>query len=437
MKTRTLKKDKVNIITLGCSKNMVDSEVLSGQLRAGAIDVVHENTKIDHNIVVVNTCGFIDKAKEESVNTILDQVALKKKGRLDKVYVTGCLSQRYREDLEKEIPEVDAWFGTMELPLMLKQFQVDYKAELIGERLLATPQHYAYLKISEGCNRTCSFCAIPLMRGGHISRTIEDLVKEAEGLVKKGVKEILLIAQELTYYGLDIYKQRMLPDLLHRLADIKGLEWIRLHYAYPSKFPLEILDVIRQRDNICNYLDMPLQHASDNMLKAMRRQITRQEMTDLIHTVRERVPGICLRTTLIAGFPGETDEDVEELKEFLQEHRFDRVGIFSYSHEEGTSAHTLEDNIPQDVKQSRAQDIMDVQQEISLEKNQEKIGHVFKVLIDKKEAGRYLGRTEFDSVEVDNEVIVHSSDKLTIGDFAQVRITKAYDYDLEGEVVTS
>jgi ribosomal protein S12 methylthiotransferase len=437
MKTRTLKKDKVNIITLGCSKNMVDSEVLSGQLRAGAIDVVHENTKIDHNIVVVNTCGFIDKAKEESVNTILDQVALKKKGRLDKVYVTGCLSQRYREDLEKEIPEVDAWFGTMELPLMLKRFQIDYKAELIGERLLATPQHYAYLKISEGCNRTCSFCAIPLMRGGHISRTIEDLVKEAEGLVKKGVKEILLIAQELTYYGLDIYKQRMLPDLLHRLADIKGLEWIRLHYAYPSKFPLEILDVIRQRDNICNYLDMPLQHASDNMLKAMRRQITRQEMTDLIHTVRERVPGICLRTTLIAGFPGETYEDVEELKEFLQEHRFDRVGIFSYSHEEGTSAHTLEDNIPPHVKQSRAQDIMDVQQEISLEKNQEKIGHVFKVLIDKKEAGRYLGRTEFDSVEVDNEVIVHSSDKLTIGDFVQVRITKAYDYDLEGEVVTS
>jgi ribosomal protein S12 methylthiotransferase len=437
MKTRTLKKDKVNIITLGCSKNMVDSEVLSGQLRAGAIDVVHENTKTDHNIVVVNTCGFIDKAKEESVNTILDQVALKKKGRLDKVYVTGCLSQRYREDLEREIPEVDAWFGTMELPLMLKRFQVDYKAELIGERLLATPQHYAYLKISEGCNRTCSFCAIPLMRGGHISRTIEDLVKEAEGLVKKGVKEILLIAQELTYYGLDIYKQRMLPELLHRLADIKGLEWIRLHYAYPSKFPLEILDVIRQRDNICNYLDMPLQHASDNMLKAMRRQITRQEMTDLIHTIRERVPGICLRTTLIAGFPGETDEDVEELKGFLQEHRFDRVGIFSYSHEDGTSAHQLEDNIPQHVKQSRAQDIMDVQQEISLEKNQEKIGRIFKVLIDKKEAGRYLGRTEFDSVEVDNEVIVHSSDKLPIGDFVQVRITKAYDYDLEGEVITS
>jgi ribosomal protein S12 methylthiotransferase len=414
---------------------MVDSEVLSGQLKANEIDVVHENTKKDHNIVVVNTCGFIDKAKEESINTILDQVALKKKGRLDKVYVTGCLSQRYREDLEKEIPEVDAWFGTMELPLMLKKFEADYKAELIGERLLATPQHYAYLKISEGCNRTCAFCAIPLMRGGHISRSIEDLVKEAEGLVRRGVKEIMLIAQELTYYGLDLYKQRMLPDLLHRLADIKGLEWIRLHYAYPSKFPLEILDVMRERPNICNYLDMPLQHASDNMLKAMRRQITRAEMTDLIHAVRERVPGVCLRTTLIAGFPGETEKDVEELKDFLQEHRFDRVGIFSYSHEEGTSAHGLEDNIPAGLKQQRAQEVMEVQQEISLEKNQEKVGQVFKTLIDKKEAGRYLGRTEFDSVEVDNEVIIHSKEKLPIGDFVHVRITKAYDYDLEGEVV--
>jgi len=435
MKTKTLKKDKVNIITLGCSKNMVDSEVLSGQLRANEIDVVHENIKKDHNIVVVNTCGFIDKAKEESVNTILEQVALKKKGRLDKVFVTGCLSQRYREDLEKEIPEVDAWFGTMELPLMLKQFEADYKAELLGERLLATPRHYAYLKISEGCNRTCAFCAIPLMRGGHISRPMEELVKEAEGLVRKGVKEILLIAQELTYYGLDIYKQRMLPQLLNRLADIKGLEWIRLHYAYPSKFPLEILDVIRERDNICKYLDMPLQHASDNMLTAMRRQITRQDMKTLIDTIREKVPGICLRTTLIAGFPGETEQDVEELKDFLREHRFDRVGIFAYSHEEGTSAHQLEDTIPADTKQQRAQEVMEVQQDISFEKNQEKIGRVFKVLIDKKEAGRYLGRTEFDSVEVDNEVIIHSTDRLPIGEFVRVRITKAYDYDLEGEVV--
>lgn len=434
MKTRTLKKDKVNIITLGCSKNMVDSEVLSGQLQANDIDVVHENGKKDHNIVVVNTCGFIDKAKEESVNTILGQVELKKKGRLDKVFVTGCLSQRYREDLEKEIPEVDAWFGTLELPLLLKQFEADYKAELLGERLLATPKHYAYLKISEGCNRTCAFCAIPLMRGGHISRPIEDLVKEAEGLVKKGVKEIMLIAQELTYYGLDIYKRRALPELLHRLADIPGLHWIRLHYAYPAKFPLEVLDVIRERPNICNYLDMPLQHASDRMLTAMRRQLTRRDMTDLIRSIREKVPGICLRTTLIAGFPGETEQDVEELKDFLREHRFDRVGIFTYSHEEGTSAHQLTDDIPADIKQQRAQGVMEVQQDISFEINQQKVGKLFKVLIDKKEAGRYLGRTEFDSVEVDNEVIIHSKDKLPIGEFATVRITKAYDYDLEGEV---
>ncbi|HEV3412657.1 MAG TPA: 30S ribosomal protein S12 methylthiotransferase RimO [Puia sp.] len=434
MKTRTLKKDKVNIITLGCSKNMVDSEVLSGQLQGNDIDVVHENKKTDHNIVVVNTCGFIDKAKEESVNTILDQVELKKKGRLDKVFVTGCLSQRYRDDLEKEIPEVDAWFGTLELPLLLKQFEADYKAELLGERLLATPKHYAYLKISEGCNRTCAFCAIPLMRGGHVSRTIEDLVKEAETLVKKGVKEIMLIAQELTYYGLDIYKRRALPELLHRLADIPGLHWIRLHYAYPAKFPLEVLDVIRERPNICNYLDMPLQHASDRMLTAMRRQLTRQDMTDLIRTIRDKVPGICLRTTLITGFPGETDEDVEELKEFLREHRFDRVGIFTYSHEEGTSAYTLPDDIPSEIKQQRAQDIMEVQQEISFEKNQEKVGRIFNVLIDKKEAGRYLGRTEFDSVEVDNEVIIHSPHKLPVGEFVDVKITKAYDYDLEGQV---
>ncbi len=414
---------------------MVDSEVLSGQLRANDIDVVHESGRKDHNIVVVNTCGFIDKAKEESINTILDQVALKKKGGLDKVYVTGCLSHRYRDDLEKEIPEVDAWFGTMELPLMLKQFDADYKAELLGERLLATPKHYAYLKISEGCNRTCSFCAIPLMRGAHVSRPIDELVKEAESLVKKGVREIMLIAQELTYYGLDTYKRRALPELLHRLADVKGLEWIRLHYAYPSKFPLEILDVMRERENICNYLDMPLQHASDNMLKAMRRQITRAEMTELIHTIRDRVPGICLRTTLIAGFPGETRDDVEELKDFLQEHRFDRVGIFTYSHEEGTSAHDLADDVPAEEKQRRAEEVMEVQQEISYEKNQEKVGKVFKTLIDKKEAGRWLGRTEFDSVEVDNEVIIHSKEKLPIGEFVQVKITKAYDYDLEGEIV--
>jgi ribosomal protein S12 methylthiotransferase len=435
MKTKTLKKDKVNIITLGCSKNMVDSEVLSGQLLANEIDVVHENKKRDHNIVVVNTCGFIEKAKEESVNTILEQVELKRRGKLDKVFVTGCLSERYKQNLEIEIPEVDAYFGTMELPLILKQFDADYKSELLGERFLATPQHYAYLKISEGCNRTCAFCAIPLMRGQHISKSIEEIVKEAEGLVKRGVKEIMLIAQELTYYGLDIYKKRMLPDLLHRLADIKGLHWIRLHYAYPHKFPLEILDVMRERENICNYLDMPLQHAANNMLKAMKRQITREEMEELIVAVREKVPGICLRTTLIAGFPGETQGDVDELKLFLQKQKFDRVGIFPYSHEEGTSAYDLEDDIPQEEKDRRAQDIMETQQEISFELNQQKIGKTFKTLIDKKEAGRYLGRTEFDSVEVDNEVVIHSGKKLPIGDFVNVKITRAFDYDIEGELL--
>jgi len=436
MKTKTLKKDKVNIITLGCSKNMVDSEVLSGQLLANEIDTVHESGKKDHNIVIINTCGFIEKAKEESINTILDHVELKKKGKLDKVFVTGCLSERYKSNLEEEIPEVDGYFGTMELPLILKQFEADYKGELIGERLLSTPQHYAYMKISEGCNRTCSFCAIPLMRGKHVSRTIESIVEEAKSLVRRGVKEVMLIAQELTYYGLDIYKQRELPKLLHALADVEGLEWIRLHYAYPSKFPMEIIDVMKERKNICNYLDMPLQHASNNMLKAMKRQITREEMEELVTEIRNRIPGICLRTTLITGFPGETRDDVEELKAFLQKMRFDRVGIFTYSHEEQTSAHDLVDNISAEEKEERAQEIMEVQQEISLEKNQEKVGMVLKVLIDKKESGRYLGRTEFDSVEVDNEVIINSTKKLTIGEFVNVKITKAFDYDLEGEVVS-
>ncbi|MBS1755361.1 MAG: 30S ribosomal protein S12 methylthiotransferase RimO [Ferruginibacter sp.] len=435
MKTKSIKKDKVNIITLGCSKNMVDSEVLSGQLIANDIDVVHENAKMDHNIVVVNTCGFIEKAKEESINTILQQVELKKRGKLDKVYVTGCLSERYKNNLEEEIPEVDAYFGTMELPIILKTFEADYKTDLVGERLLYTPQHYAYMKISEGCNRTCAFCAIPLMRGNHVSRPIELLVDEAKRLVDRGVKEVMLIAQELTYYGLDIYKKRELPKLLHALADVKGLEWIRLHYAYPSKFPIEIIDAIKERENICNYLDMPLQHAANNMLKLMKRQITREEMEGLIGEIRNRIPGICLRTTLIAGFPGETRDDVEELKLFLQKMRFDRVGIFTYSHEEGTSAYQLTDNIPAEEKEERAQEIMEVQQEISLGKNMEKVGKVFKVLIDKKEAGRYLGRTEFDSVEVDNEVIIQSKKKLPIGDFVNVKITRAYDYDIEGEVV--
>lgn len=414
---------------------MVDSEALGGQLSANGIDVIHENKKTDHNIVVVNTCGFIDKAKEESVNTILQQVELKRRGKLDKVYVTGCLSERYRENLLQEIPEVDAWFGTMELPLMLKQFDADYKAELVGERLLSTPKHYAYLKIAEGCNRTCSFCAIPLMRGNHVSKTIEEVIAEAKRLVKMGVKEIMLIAQELTYYGLDIYKKRALPELLKHLSDIEGLHWIRLHYAYPSKFPMEILDVMKERDNICNYLDMPLQHISDNMLKAMKRQITRNEITDLITNIRERVPGICIRTTLIAGFPGETRDDVEDLKQFLTDTRLDRVGIFTYSHEENTSAYELEDTLSSEEKEARAQEIMEVQQEISYEINQEKIGNTYKVLIDKKEAGRYLARTEFDSVEVDNEVVIHSKKPLPIGDFVTVKITKAFDYDLEGEVI--
>ena len=435
MKSKSLKQNKVNIITLGCSKNLVDSEMLSGQLVANDIDVVHENKKLDHNIVVVNTCGFIDKAKEESVNTILDQVALKQKGKLDKVYVTGCLSERYRGDLAAEIPEVDAWFGTMELPLMLNQLNADYKAELLGERLLSTPQHYAYLKISEGCNRTCAFCAIPLMRGQHVSKTIEQLVDEAKGLVKKGVKEVMLIAQELTYYGLDIYKERALPKLLNALADVEGIEWIRLHYAYPSKFPLEVLDTMRERDNICKYIDIPLQHASNNMLKAMRRNITREEMTELIMEIRKRVPGIAIRTTLITGFPGETLEDVEELKEFLQLHKFDRVGIFTYSHEENTSAYDLVDDVPAEEKQRRAEEIMEVQQEISLAINQAKEGLVMKVIVDKKEAGRWLGRTQFDSVEVDNEVVINTNKRLKSGDMVMVKITKAYDYDLEGELV--
>jgi ribosomal protein S12 methylthiotransferase len=435
MKAGKLTKDKVNIITLGCSKNLVDSEVLSGQLMANDISVVHENKRLDHNIAVINTCGFIDKAKEESINTILDQLELKRRGKLEKVYVTGCLSERYRSDLEKEMPEVDAWFGTMELPLLLKQLDADYKKELIGERLLSTPSHYAYLKISEGCNRTCSFCAIPLMRGQHVSQPIESLVLEAEKLVSRGVKEIMLIAQELTYYGLDIYKRRALPELLDRLADVKGLDWIRLHYAYPSKFPLEILDVMRDRPNICNYLDMPLQHASNAMLKAMKRNITREEMDELITAIRAKVPGICLRTTLIAGFPGETEEDVDELIAFLEKHRFDRVGIFHYSHEENTGAYDLIDDVPADVKAARAQRIMEVQQEISYEKNQQRVGQIIPVLIDKKESGRYIGRTEFDSVEVDNEVIIRSDKKLPIGQFVQAKITRAFDYDLEAEVV--
>lgn len=435
MKSKKLKKDIVNITTLGCSKNMVDSEVLSGQLLANGIDVKHESIKPDYNISIINTCGFIDKAKEESINTILEHVALKEEGHLEKVYVTGCLSERYKGDLESEIPGVDAWFGTMELPNILKAFEADYKAELVGERLLSTPSHYAYLKISEGCNRTCSFCAIPLMRGKHVSKPIEQIITEAERLVSMGVKEIMLIAQELTYYGLDLYKERKLAFLLGKLADIPGLEWIRLHYAYPHKFPMDVLEVMKARPNICNYLDMPLQHVSDHMLSAMKRQITRTEMIELIQSIRDVIPDICLRTTLITGFPGETREDVEDLKKFLEEVRFDRVGVFTYSHEEGTSAYQLQDTLSQEEKEERAQEIMEVQQEISYEKNQEKVGAVLKVIIDKKEAGRYIGRTEFDSVEVDNEVIIQTNKRLQIGQFYSVKITKAFDYDLEAELV--
>lgn len=435
MKSKTLKQNKVNIITLGCSKNLVDSEVLSGQLKANEIAVVHENEKLDHNIVVVNTCGFIDKAKEESVNTILEQVALKEEGKLDKVLVTGCLSERYRQDLAKEIPEVDAWFGTLELPFILKELEADFKKELLGERLLSTPKHYAYLKISEGCNRTCSFCAIPLMRGGHVSKPVEEILTEARHLVKNGVKEIMLIAQELTYYGLDLYKKRALADLLEQLAQLEGLEWIRLHYAYPTKFPMDVLEVIKKYDNICNYLDIPLQHCSDNMLKAMKRQITKQEMTDLIRDIRAAVPGIAIRTTMITGFPGETLEDVEEMKAFLEEMQFERVGIFTYSHEENTTAYDLEDTLSSEEKERRAQDIMETQQEISYAKNQDYIGKVYRVLVDKIEAGRYIARTEFDSVEVDNEVIINTEEDLPVGEFVTVRITKAYDYDLEAELV--
>ncbi len=435
MRTKSSRKDKINVVTLGCSKNLVDSENLITQLRGNDFEVSHDAPELDANVVIINTCGFIDVAKQESIDAIVEYAGIKKAGGIDKLYVTGCLSQRYKDDLEQEIPEVDAFFGTLEMPALLARLEADYKFELLGERQITTLPHYAYLKISEGCNRTCSFCAIPLMRGKHVSRPVEELVMEARNLARRGVKELLLIAQELTYYGLDLYKTRELPRLLHALADVEGIEWIRLHYAYPSKFPIEIIDAIKERPNICNYLDMPLQHAANNMLKAMKRQITREEMEELTAAIREKVPGICLRTTLIAGFPGETQDDVDELKQFLQRQRFDRVGIFTYSHEEGTSAHDLEDDVPAEEKERRAQEIMEVQQEISYELNQEKVGKEFKVLIDKKEAGRYLGRTEFDSVEVDNEVVIQSPGKLPVGEFVNVKITKAYDYDLEGEVV--
>lgn len=436
MKTKTLKQDKVNVITLGCSKNLVDSENIITQLRGNDYEVVHDSNDEDANIVIVNTCGFIDLAKQESIDTILEYAEVKKEGGIDKLYVTGCLSQRYKEDLEQEIPEVDAYFGTLELPGLLAKLNADYKHELIGERAITTPQHYAYLKISEGCNRTCSFCAIPLMRGKHVSKPVEQLVREAQNLARYGVKELILIAQELTYYGLDIYKKRELPRLLHALADVEGIEWIRLHYAYPSKFPVEIFDVMAERPEICNYLDMPLQHASNRVLENMRRQITREETEALVELARGKVPGLALRTTLLVGHPGETDEDFEILCRFVEQMRFDRLGVFQYSHEENTRAFEMEDDVPPEVKAERANRIMEIQQGISWDKNQEKIGRQLPVLFDRKEGGFFIGRTEYDSPEVDNEVLV-AADKnyVRIGDFAPVFINDATEYDLYGEVV--
>lgn len=436
MKARTLKKDKVNIVTLGCSKNTVDSEVLLSQLRANDVEAHHQREKDDCNIIIVNTCGFIDNAKKESIDTILNYADAKASGEIDKLYVTGCLSHRYMDELQLEIPEVDAWFGTLDLPKMLQKFNADYKHELIGERSISTPSHYAYLKISEGCNRTCSFCAIPLMRGNHVSKSIEDVIKEAKYLASIGVKEIMLIAQELTYYGLDIYKKRALADLLYELNKVDGIEWIRLHYAYPSKFPMEIIDAIKNCEHVCNYLDMPLQHASDNMLKAMNRQITRAETTQLIHDIRTQIPDIGLRTTMLVGFPGETEQDIEELIAFIKIMRFERLGVFTYSHEEGTSGYLLADTVSDEEKAERASRIMEVQQQISWEKNQEKVGKVYKVIIDSKEGGNFIGRTEFDSPEVDNEVLIDASQHyLRIGDFANIKITRAEEFDLFGEPV--
>ncbi|HAE14797.1 MAG: 30S ribosomal protein S12 methylthiotransferase RimO [Chitinophagales bacterium] len=436
MKVRSHKKDKVNIVTLGCSKNLVDSEVMLTQLRANEIDAHHQLEDDNSNVIIVNTCGFIDNAKQESIDTILQYASVKSEGGIDKLYVTGCLSQRYRDELMQEIPEVDAWFGTMELPALLEKFQADYRQELLGERIITTAPHTAYLKISEGCNRTCSFCAIPLMRGGHRSRPMEDLVTEASRLVANGVVEIMLIAQELTYYGLDLYKERMLPELLRQLSDIEGLRWIRLHYAYPSKFPLEVIDVMRERNNICNYLDMPLQHASDSVLHAMRRQITRTETEALVHEIRRRNPEITLRTTMLVGFPGETEEDFEDLLDFVRKMRFNRLGVFTYSHEEGTSGYELEDDVPDDVKQERAAKLMSVQEEIAAEWNQTFVGKELTVLIDRLEGEHFVGRTEGDSPEVDNEVLISVHNQyLRLGDFVQVHITGADAFDLYAEPV--
>ena len=433
MRTKSLKKNKINVVTLGCSKNIYDSEVLMGQLQANGKEVVHEE---EGNIVVINTCGFIDNAKEESVNTILDFVQKKEEGSVDKVFVTGCLSERYKPDLQKEIPSVDQYFGTTELPGLLKVLGADYKHELIGERLTTTPKNYAYLKIAEGCDRPCSFCAIPLMRGKHKSTPIEEIVIEAEKLAAKGVKELILIAQDLTYYGLDIYKKRNLAELLRALIKVEGVEWIRLHYAFPTGFPMDVLEVMREEPKICNYLDIPLQHISDSILKSMKRGTTQAKTTKLIHDFRAAVPDMAIRTTLIVGYPGETEADYQNLKSWVEEMRFERLGCFAYSHEENTTAYELDDDVPQEVKQQRANEIMELQSQISWELNQEKIGKEFKVVIDRKEGEHFIGRTEFDSPDVDNEVLIDASKfYLKTGDFTTVKVISAEDYDLYAEPV--
>ena len=437
MKTKTLKKNKVNVVTLGCSKNVFDSEVLMAQLKANKFEVEHESMSDDSEIVIINTCGFIDNAKQESIDTILRYAQAKVDGEVDKVYVTGCLSERYKDDLEQEIPEVDAFFGTRELPRLLKTLKADYKQELVGERLLTTPSHYAYFKIAEGCDRPCSFCAIPLMRGNHVSTPIEELVASAKSLAKKGVKELILIAQDLTYYGLDIYKKRALADLLEQLSDVEGIEWIRLHYAFPSGFPMDVLDVMNAKTNVNFYLDIPLQHGSTRILQSMRRGITREKTEELVEEIRAKVPGIAIRTTLIVGYPGETKEDFQEMYDFVEKMRFDRLGVFTYSHEENTHAYSLEDDVPEKTKRERADKIMELQSGISYELNQEKVGKTFKVLFDRVEGDYFIGRTEFDSPEVDNEVLVKKEGDVfvRIGDFANVEITTADHYDLYGKLV--
>lgn len=435
MRTKSPKKNKINVITLGCSKNLYDSEVLMGQLKASGKDVVHESRE-EANIVVINTCGFIGDAKQESIDTILDYAQRKENGEVDHVYVTGCLSERYKPELESEIPDVDAYFGTRDMPLLLKTLGADYQHELVGERMTTTPKHYAYLKISEGCDRPCSFCAIPLMRGGHRSTPIEDLVTEAEKLAAKGVTELILIAQDLTYYGLDLYKERRLADLLKALVKVEGIEWIRLHYLYPSGFPENVLDVIREEPKVCNYVDIPLQHIADPVLKSMRRGTTQAKTNALLQKMREKVPGMAIRTTLIVGYPGETEEDHQTLLDWIREQRFDRLGVFAYSHEENTHAYLLEDNVPEDEKQRRVDEVMSLQMNISRELNQSKVGQKYRVIIDRKEGQYFIGRTEYDSPDVDNEVLIPAEDiYLKIGDFCTVQIVDAHDYDLIAEVV--